>query len=621
MGTPQDPVRKQADAEGILHYEPDPYFLTEDSIRSIPEERIFGETVLGRHWEDASDAMININTARGVVDEGGFTPDKYPWLRKVPQETPIYSARNPDGQFFSQQLGFDELMKELNVGMDPKNDLGLPDSLRIDPKDVAKMSVPAMVRKVDKIKKWREENAGKIEKDFADKVPSKFENKEFSLDFADGKGSRWLNIGDTKMPDDSYKNLKVCQAFGDRAGWCTKVEGNAKFFGSGENRLEIMVDGDGRPHVQAQISDPYGQGLPENNIDAIAIGELGLPLNWEETIIPDRKEAFIKILREKYPEEFKPDGSFVNESLDGDFSFVYNDYKFAEDFVDFRKDRLEKYADEINYTITAPFRIKRRKKEGLPENFLIEELKPINNTFTNEKVISLIEKDPDYINKIRGDTVKYLNDLNKRAEKEGVVFEGVSDRQIPLGFVDRQVSPDPLGRLEAMGLNENELIDEFQHEFFNANPQLIDEDGNYLDANDEFDFLGNHYDEYQDWLQNTLDDMIGLEGDIIDNSWEIIDTYQIGEIKNGWNIMMQRMGLTGEQITDSEASKIQSMLNSNRIRRFFGGQEFVDHMARWYNANIAGGREALEVKKAYSYGLSKGGSIDIDALIADVLGD
>jgi len=172
-----------------------------------------------------------------------------------------------------------------------------------------------------------------------------------------------------------------------------------------------------------------------------------------------------------------------------------------------------------------------------------------------------------------------------------------------------------------MGLNENELIDEFQHEFFNANPQLIDEDGNYLDANDEFDFLGNHYDEYQDWLQNTLDDMIGLEGDIIDNSWEIIDTYQIGEIKNGWNIMMQRMGLTGEQITDSEASKIQSMLNSNRIRRFFGGQEFVDHMARWYNANIAGGREALEVKKAYSYGLSKGGSIDIDALIADVLGD
>jgi len=168
MATPEDPVRALAERD-ILHFDTQ----NQDVPRSLggyeearmrllklkregakyPPEGL-GKSNLAKDWETLADLSIQPDDA-AVFFPIKSEMEKNPWLRKTHPDTPVYGMKlNLDT---ASKLGFDHLIDELTNAMSPQS--GLPDSLRIQPKDLEKITVPQAVERVAKINKWRIENA------------------------------------------------------------------------------------------------------------------------------------------------------------------------------------------------------------------------------------------------------------------------------------------------------------------------------------------------------------------------------------------------------------------------------------------------------------------------------
>lgn len=148
----------------------------------------------------------------------------------------------------------------------------LPKDLQLRPEALKRMSVEDAFDHATKVLAHQEEVTRKAQLELL-RANSRVDVPEFNLSFVEKPGGSWVDLPDVEK---SSQNLKGCTALGQAGGWCTQNKGDAVGYGSGANRLHVLVDGDGRPHVQvASISkgkdmprDIYEIKPPENKIDS-----------------------------------------------------------------------------------------------------------------------------------------------------------------------------------------------------------------------------------------------------------------------------------------------------------------------------------------------------------------
>jgi hypothetical protein len=321
----------------------------------------FGQSELAQRWENTADNVIQPRQARNFLAtanaEGVPTTERYPWLLKVPPETTVYDLAAGNNM---RDLGFDHLVDELRNAMDPTTDL--PNNLRIDPKDLHKITMPQAVERVARINDWRTEQAIRAEREgmMANlQATPRIDVPEFALSFTEQPGGKWVDIPETV----DEKGMTLCTSIGKAGGWCTQGEGLAKEYGSGGNRLAALVDAEGRPHAQAKISSSK-------------IGD-----------VEDFAELDEDDLLQRFP-ELNDDYYRYVDDVDGDIGFEGNFYEWL---TEFRPETLE----ELN-------------KPVLPKPD-ITELKPPGNSFDSDRAQEYAKRDPQYKGKVTESALKFLN--------------------------------------------------------------------------------------------------------------------------------------------------------------------------------------------------------------------
>lgn len=365
MGTPEDPVRALAE-RGILHmptYDPDDIWET-PALRlrrqqaGMPMEPQ-GQSETARFWEQTADRLIDFTTpskikrmathgawehqrnyAKGLLEEN-------PWINDVPANTKIYSPSLRED--FVDNAGFGHIIDELENAMHPESDL--PTSLRIQPKDLEKITVPQAVEKVAKINDWRAKEAAKAEREGMLRnlqATPRLADNSLQLSFVDKPGGSWVDIPETTDP----KGLALCTSIGRAGGWCTQGDYLAESYGSGEHRLTALVDAEGRPHAQAKITENdwsvSGEGF--TRLDPQTKAQYG---------------QYVREWRQRNPE--------VEELTDDDVIQALR---------------------EAGVKGPAPD---------------ITELKPPGNSFDSERAIEYAKRDPDYKAKVTDSVVRFLN--------------------------------------------------------------------------------------------------------------------------------------------------------------------------------------------------------------------
>lgn len=355
MATPEDPVRSLAE-RNVLHVSPNElnYRLDAYGKYASPGQEFKATSDAAKMWEGASDNAINAATAGDYTkfmgdSEYAKTVAKNPWLTKVPPETKVYGTA--EAETLVDDLGFPHLIDELKAAMSPTSDL--PMHLRLDPKDIDKVTVPQAVERVSKINAWRAEQAAKAEREgmMANLTAEpRLADESLQLSFVEKPGGAWVDIPETI----NEKGMKLCTSIGKAGGWCTKNEGLAKTYGSGENRLATLLDAEGRPHAQAKITE-----------------------SWEDVFDDWYKNLPIK-LQQTYMEEFK-----AKKQLAPNKKINNNDW-------------IQFLVDEKN----AP------TGKAAPD---ITELKPPGNSFNSERAQEYIKRDPQYKQKVTQSVLNFLN--------------------------------------------------------------------------------------------------------------------------------------------------------------------------------------------------------------------
>lgn len=370
MGTPEDPVRALAERD-ILHVSPTElnYRLQAHGKYPTETQQFMAGSDTAKVWEGASDNAINVAKAEDYLKYMGDaeydrTIKQNPWLMKVPPETRIYGTA--EAETLVDDLGFNHLIDELKDAMNPETTL--PRNLRLDPKDIDKLTMAQAVERVSKINAWRAEEAAKAEKAgmMANlQATPRLADDSLQLSFVDKPGGAWVDIPETI--DD--KGMKLCNSIGKAGGWCTQAEWAAKSYGSGENRLTALVDAEGRPHAQAKVTSK--------------------PLTWDHIT-----------------EKVGPDEA----------ARLWNEFDAA--IGERSTHTLREFDDFV-------------ASKGLAPAPNITELKPPGNSFESDRAQEYIRRDPQYKDKVTDSVLNFLNS-GQWGKVEDLHHYGISDlRQFP----------------------------------------------------------------------------------------------------------------------------------------------------------------------------------------------
>jgi hypothetical protein len=361
MGTPEDPVRELAE-RGILHmptYDFNAVGLGEKRQRAGMPIGLQGQSREAQFWERTADRLIDFTTPSEIKREATHGAKEHqrnyakdlleenPWIEKVPANTKIYKPSVSDD--LVDNAGFGHIIDELENAMHPESDL--PNALRIQPKDLEKITVPQAVERVAKINDWRAKEAAKAEREGMLRnlqATPRLADNSLQLSFVDKPGGSWVDIPETTDP----KGMALCTSIGRAGGWCTQGDYLAESYGSGEHRLTALVDAEGRPHAQAKITENdwsvSGEGF--TRLDPQTKAQYG---------------QYVREWRQRNPE--------VEELTDGDVIQALR---------------------EAGVKGPAPD---------------ITELKPPGNSFDSERAIEYAKRDPDYRAKVTDSVVRFLN--------------------------------------------------------------------------------------------------------------------------------------------------------------------------------------------------------------------
>jgi hypothetical protein len=376
MGTPDDPVKALAE-RGVLHFEPQGVRDQSPIMDQLRQRRQLegypmegtATTPLGQQWERYSDYAIRPRTAGEIVDEaasskfGGVKEraqmflEQAPWIKKLDPETRVYDTEWR--AFDNEALGFPHLIDELKFSMSP--DSGLPANLRLDPKDIDKITVPQAVERVSKINAWRAEQAAQAEKagmmENLTATP-RLADEGLQLSFVGKPGGAWVDIPETV----DEKGMKLCNSIGKAGGWCTQHDWAAKSYGSGENRLTALVDTEGRPHAQAKITSETYRGDLDSFDEAI------------KKLTPEQ-EAELRAFQMQ-----------LDSPLEMDDALAWLRENAPQAFEEFKRASAQQVR--------------------VPD---ITELKPPGNSFDSDRAREYIRRDPQYKAKVTDSVLKFLN--------------------------------------------------------------------------------------------------------------------------------------------------------------------------------------------------------------------
>jgi hypothetical protein len=191
------------------------------------------------------------------------------------------------------------------------------------------------------------------------KAEPRLADENLQLSFVEKPGGAWVDIPETL----NEKGIQLCTSIGKAGGWCTKNEGLARTYGSGENRLTTLLDAEGRPHAQAKIT---------TDADPLAAFEAAT-----ETLTPQqvaRWEDDMARIMDRPPE--------LEEGLD------WMAHNAPEAYLAYKKNLAD------------------QGKNSLPD---ITELKPPGNSFGSDRAQEYAKRDPDYKAKVTGSVVNFLN--------------------------------------------------------------------------------------------------------------------------------------------------------------------------------------------------------------------
>jgi hypothetical protein len=253
MATPEDPVRALAE-RGTLHFEPqnvpNPIGWNNESrmlfsnreAANYPTEGL-GKSNLARDWETLADLSVQPDKAEVFLPIKSEL-ERNPWLEKVSPDTPVYGMNLSADM---SKLGFNHIIDELANAMSPQS--GLPDSLRIQPKDLEKITVPQAVEKVAKINEWRIENAKTmaLQETLKADLYKAYPEQDF----------RWVQLNrpgqfaaESDAMGHSVRGYEPPEKGGSRSyglgGWDAIEEGRAKVYS--------LRDKKGQPHVTIEVA-------------------------------------------------------------------------------------------------------------------------------------------------------------------------------------------------------------------------------------------------------------------------------------------------------------------------------------------------------------------------------
>ena len=301
MATPEDPVRKAID-EGVKFGNIEDYRLgtIEQYQNIIPSSKLkksraqsgfpeegFATTPQGKTYEIFTDAPVMSFKKKQLLDPDFADQDNIPeWVEKLnPRET-VYKL---DEYAYSSITDIAEpLANALIRATDPQTDL--PINLRVNPDSVKRMSVKDVFKLTSDIDAFRRAEADKAVMAAAKEAALVNKVDDFDLKFSKGKGGAWLELPSAE----TSTGLNVCTKLGAAGGWCTMQEGYARNY-TKRGKLYVLVDGDGRPHIQIYEKP---SNLPKSlqiNPGAKEIAEIKFPENEKGG---RRSEAYI----EKDPE-------------------------------------------------------------------------------------------------------------------------------------------------------------------------------------------------------------------------------------------------------------------------------------------------------------------------------
>ena len=213
------------------------------------------------------------NQTRGIARGQGGPEDLMdemyeanPFLNKVPPETNMFTL----DAFTANDLQLEVLTQGVRQLVDPTNALGLPPELYLPGDKVLRMSVGEVSARVGDLREWKDAEITKGFIKLAQESP-RMRKDVFNLAFAKEQGATWVDIPDTSDP----KNKNICKLIGKGGKWCTSRNEEARNYGSGDSSLTVMLDGDGRPHLQVQFDTFKDQ---QGNV-TVSIDEIKPPGN------------------------------------------------------------------------------------------------------------------------------------------------------------------------------------------------------------------------------------------------------------------------------------------------------------------------------------------------------
>ena len=227
-----------------------------------------------------------------MQSQEGITNNMYesnPFLNKVPPETNIFTL----DPFTADDLQLRTLTEGVRELVDPTNAAGLPKELRLPGEKVLKMSVGEVSARVGDARQWKADRLASQDLEVSlelMKDSPRMTNDMLDFDFAEGTGGTWVDLPDA---GDGPKNMKTCTSIGKAGVWCTKTDDQAKNYGSGNSRLTALLDADGTPHVQIQITESRlpGRAREPGQEDVIHINEIKPPGN---SFDHQKSESYIK---------------------------------------------------------------------------------------------------------------------------------------------------------------------------------------------------------------------------------------------------------------------------------------------------------------------------------------
>jgi hypothetical protein len=306
MGTPEDPIRLQADAFSARKadllaqkdaqlekavsdmevarqargFTPEMMTSSQERIRQLQKERNFIEAQQGLHFDPPearisqsnADRIINSRNASGYPVEGmaqsdigqrwelltdyGIIPSQAgTWQKNLTGNlTPDLQRQTwinnlpPETPIYNSgydlggELGLRHLTDELTNALNPSS--GLPKELLIDPAKLDKMSVPDVVKRVDDINAWRTVQKAEANAAIAGNSATRL-IKEYPEN-----GKRWVEL---KLPEDGDQELlkQALQYEGEQLAHC--VSGYCPDVVSGDTRIFSLRDRSGKPHTTIEM--------------------------------------------------------------------------------------------------------------------------------------------------------------------------------------------------------------------------------------------------------------------------------------------------------------------------------------------------------------------------------